>query len=143
MLKKKKNFSRQDEISEVFEEIRNEVDVKFEKFRKWTPKYKDNFRECFFGDGIDAINEISKATRCVMKVDWVTREVNIGAHSDIALEAGLEKLNLAEKYFVSISQVRGTTDKEATDISDLYIRLELGLQEILISHYEQRWKGLF
>ncbi|KAK6504191.1 hypothetical protein TWF506_002398 [Arthrobotrys conoides] len=89
-----------DEISEVFEEIRHEVEgVRFEKFHKWTPKYRDTFRECFFGDGVDAISEISKATRCVMKVDWVTREVNIGAHSDIALEAGLEKLSLAEKYF--------------------------------------------
>lgn len=89
-----------DEISEVFEEIRHEVEgVRFEKFQKWTPKYRDTFRECFFGDGVDAIGEISKATRCVMKVDWVTREVNIGAHSDIALEAGLEKLSFAEKYF--------------------------------------------
>ncbi|KAF3086375.1 hypothetical protein TWF569_008567 [Orbilia oligospora] len=89
-----------DEISEVFEEIKHEVEgVRFEKFHKWTPKYRDTFRECFFGDGVDAIDEISKATRCVMKVDWVTREVKIGAHSDIALEAGLEKLNLAEKYF--------------------------------------------
>ncbi|KAK6505575.1 hypothetical protein TWF481_007468 [Arthrobotrys musiformis] len=89
-----------DEISEVFEEIRNEVEgVKFEKFDKWTPEHRDTFRDCFFGDGVDTIGEIAKQTRCVMKVDWVTREVNIGAHSDIALQAGLNKLRLAEKYF--------------------------------------------
>ncbi|KAK6342868.1 hypothetical protein TWF718_008249 [Orbilia javanica] len=89
-----------DEISEVFDEIRHEVEgVKFEKFHKWSPKYRDTFRECFFGDNGDAISEISNATRCVMKVDWVTKEVNIGAHSDIALKAGLEKLSLAERYY--------------------------------------------
>ncbi|KAK6532941.1 hypothetical protein TWF281_007111 [Arthrobotrys megalospora] len=89
-----------DEISEIFAEIKHEVEgVRFEKYHKWTPKYRETFRECFFLDGVDAISIIAQSTRCVMKVDWVTREVNIGAHSQIALEAGLEKLNIAEKYF--------------------------------------------
>ncbi|KAK6338249.1 hypothetical protein TWF730_002321 [Orbilia blumenaviensis] len=89
-----------DEISEVFEEIRHEVEgVRFEKFQKWTPKYRDTFRECFFPDGIDNISEISNRSHCIMKVDWATKEINIGAHTEIALVAGLEGLNLAEQYF--------------------------------------------
>ncbi|KAK6336363.1 hypothetical protein TWF696_001924 [Orbilia brochopaga] len=89
-----------DEILEIFEAIDVEVETgRYEKFCKWIPAHKDKFRECFFPEKNDFVAEIANSVGCVMKVDWVSREVNVGAPSDEAMSAGLEKLNLAEQYY--------------------------------------------
>ncbi|KAF3909063.1 hypothetical protein ABW21_db0202594 [Orbilia brochopaga] len=90
----------QDEILEIFEAIDIEVETgQYEKFCRWIPTHKDKFRECFFPEKHDFVAEIAESVGCVMKVDWVSREVNVGAPNDLHMSAGLEKLNLAEKYY--------------------------------------------
>ncbi|KAJ6257718.1 hypothetical protein Dda_7506 [Drechslerella dactyloides] len=90
----------QDEILEIFEAIDTEVETgRYEKFCKWIPTHKDRFRECFFPEKLDFVTEIAESVGCVMKVDWVSKEVNVGAPTDEAMSAGLEKLNLTEQYY--------------------------------------------
>ncbi|EPS40883.1 hypothetical protein H072_5233 [Dactylellina haptotyla CBS 200.50] len=96
----------QDDILEMFEDIEQEVKgSKFEVYSKWTPKYKNTFRECFFADGVDHIEEIAQNSgkkgepKCALKVEWVSRDVNIGAPNERALAEVIKKLNTAEEYY--------------------------------------------
>ncbi|EWC45970.1 hypothetical protein DRE_04763 [Drechslerella stenobrocha 248] len=89
----------QDDIHDILDEITTELEAgKYEMFRKWTPTYKDTFHECFHPEKSDLVSEIAESTGCVMKVDWTTRDVHVGAPTDEVLANGLEKLSLAEQY---------------------------------------------
>ncbi|KAF3919604.1 hypothetical protein ABW20_dc0103787 [Dactylellina cionopaga] len=88
----------QDDFDDIFEEIdRGVPGAEAEKY-KWTPQHKETFRECFFPEGTDLIEEISRSVGCIMKIDWVTRDVNIRAANKATVAAGVKRLNTAEEY---------------------------------------------
>ncbi|KAF3928186.1 hypothetical protein AA313_de0206061 [Arthrobotrys entomopaga] len=88
-------------MAEEFEDMTTEADISESVPGKWSPSNKDTFRDCFFGDGCDFIQEIAshRDLRCVMKVEWVNRDVKIIASSKEVLEEAKKRLSTAETYY--------------------------------------------
>ncbi|KAK6540996.1 hypothetical protein TWF694_008377 [Orbilia ellipsospora] len=90
-----------EEMVEAFEDMAPGIETSGSIAGKWSPNNKDTFRECFFGDGCDVIQEIANHPdlRCAMKVEWVSRDVKIVASSEVVLEEAMRRLSIAESYY--------------------------------------------